>query len=58
MDHEWIEVGNRRWCITCAAFQSRSKPGDSWRPMVKLHCDHDAPYANRPTILAKEQGNG
>lgn len=25
--HEWIEVGGRRWCLTCGSFQIRRKGG-------------------------------
>jgi len=38
MQHHWIEVLNRRWCLTCNAFQQRGTFG--WRPRTALACPH------------------
>lgn len=27
--HEWIEVGDRRWCVECESFQTRQR--GQWR---------------------------
>jgi hypothetical protein len=40
--HELIEVGNRRWCVTCDLFQQRRANG--W-PSLLMPCRRDTPYA-------------
>jgi len=37
-DHDWIEVLNRRWCVTCDAFQHRSHSDRPWAPRVGEVC--------------------
>lgn len=27
-EHEWIEIGARRWCLACGSFQLRT--GERW----------------------------
>jgi hypothetical protein len=44
-DHEWIEVGPRRWCLCCSIFQYR-RPGDPW-PRTPRFCRWDTMYAAR-----------
>lgn len=29
MEHEWVEVRDRRWCIRCDCFQAK-RPGESF----------------------------
>jgi hypothetical protein len=41
-DHEWIEVGDRRWCLGCSLFQQRA--GTAF-PTPRTHCPRDTPYA-------------
>lgn len=31
IEHHFIEVGNRRWCLGCELFQQRTR-GDQWWP--------------------------
>lgn len=57
-DHEFIEVGNRRWCLRCDLFQMRKTTG--WYPMRAI-CSHDTPYAlrklrDRAMIAAAQEG--
>jgi hypothetical protein len=40
--HEFVEVGNRRWCVTCTLFQQRSHKGF---PPPLLPCPRSTPYA-------------
>ena len=47
--HEFIEVGNRRWCTGCSLFQLR-RPGSPWR-MPASSCPRDTPYARETTVL-------
>ena len=45
LDHEWLEVGNRRWCLCCGAYQSRRDAAREWTPTIAItHCPHDTPY--------------
>lgn len=30
--HEWLEIGARRWCLACGSFQVRS--GDRWHDAI------------------------
>lgn len=34
--HNWLTVGNRRWCMSCDAFDSYH--GDRWHPGIKRPC--------------------
>jgi hypothetical protein len=44
--HEWIEVGRRRWCLGCSAFQWKSSIASPWQPKsVALECPRDTPYS-------------
>lgn len=42
-DHEFIDVGNRRWCVRCDLFQTR-RPGTPWRKPAS-ECPNNTPYA-------------
>lgn len=42
--HEWIDVGDRRWCVGCDLFQSR-KAGREWAKSGL--CPRYTPYAVR-----------
>lgn len=44
-DHEWIEVGGRRWCMTCDAYQMRTNPSGGWKGYVMFSCPYDTPLA-------------
>lgn len=38
--HEWIEVGNRRWCRNCSAFRIKhGYPGYEWPAEQFPNCD-------------------
>jgi hypothetical protein len=41
-EHEFIEVGSRRWCVNCDTFQTKRK--DQWPRQVKT-CAMDTPRA-------------
>lgn len=41
--HEFIEVGNRRWCMGCSLFQMR-RPGSPWH-VPASNCPRETPYA-------------
>lgn len=45
--HEWIVVANRRWCLTCAAFQHRRDERHDWQPPRPTLCAWDTDYALR-----------
>jgi hypothetical protein len=45
-DHEWIEVGLRRWCTGCDAFQVRRAHGE-WTPRFGEDCPCSTPRAKR-----------
>jgi hypothetical protein len=50
-DHEWIEVGRRRWCVGCPAFQTSGE--GRWSPGVGTLCPRSTPYAeerDRPEV--------
>lgn len=53
-EHEWIEVGNRRWCVGCSLFQWKSQEGVPWQPRSRglQPCPRDTPYAVRNTRKA------
>jgi hypothetical protein len=42
-DHELIEIGNRRWCVTCSLFQQRGANSGLWP--VTNPCPRNTPYA-------------
>lgn len=44
-DHEWITIGNRRWCLTCSGHQWRVGTSAKWGPRISLLCTRDTPYA-------------
>lgn len=45
--HEWLQVGNRRWCLGCDAYQSRrdERATTPWRPGISAVCPRYTPYA-------------
>ena len=45
-EHEWIEVRHRRWCLTCAAFQQKTR-STGWQPRVGEFCPWSTVYAQR-----------
>ena len=52
--HEFVEVGNRRWCLGCDLFQRRDPPGYKPFPMPRNECPRSTPYAyekDRDTAL-------
>jgi hypothetical protein len=51
MEHEWVEVLNRRWCLCCAAFQQRKSLKSDW-PAIADECARDTPYAARQAAEA------
>jgi hypothetical protein len=46
-EHEWIEVGGRRWCVGCTTYQSRWP----W-PVQRANCQRDTPYAQHKDDIA------
>lgn len=42
--HEWLEVGDRRWCLGCDLFQVRPK-GHAFFPTPRKPCPRNTPYA-------------
>lgn len=44
MNHGWIEVLNRRWCVCCTAFQQRKASDGPW-PAINQVCPRTTPYA-------------
>lgn len=46
MQHEFIEVGNRRWCLGCSMFQNRRGGAhpEPWREPAS-ECPRNTPYA-------------
>jgi hypothetical protein len=44
-DHEFVEVGNRRWCLCCDLFQRRDPPGHKPFPTPRKECARSTPYA-------------
>lgn len=46
VDHEWLTVLDRRWCLGCSAFQSRH-PQAGWMPYAGAWCPADSSYAAR-----------
>jgi hypothetical protein len=40
--HELIEIGNRRWCVTCGLFQQKRSNGF---PQLMHACQRITPYA-------------
>lgn len=38
--HNFIEVLNRRWCVTCDLFQRRANERKSWLPAAIERCEH------------------
>lgn len=53
MQHEWIEVLNRRWCVCCTAFQQRQDAKDPW-PRTRYPCPQNTPYANNKNAISIE----
>lgn len=58
MKHEFIEVGNRRWCVGCSLFQNRRGGAhpEPWREPASA-CPRDTPWANdkdRPLLQMGE----
>lgn len=45
LDHEWIEVADRRWCLCCDVFQARPNASAQWRPAVGA-CMKNTAYAH------------
>lgn len=50
MSHDFIEVGDRRWCITCDLFQTRKKgmaffPTPA-KPCPKIYGPHNKRFEN------------
>lgn len=43
--HDWIEILNRRWCLTCGLFQSRKVAAAPWFPTGREVCPMDTPRA-------------
>jgi hypothetical protein len=43
--HEWLQVRNRRWCLCCAAFQTRRDKEREWWPRAAAECPMTTPYA-------------
>ncbi len=41
-DHEWLEIGRRRWCLGCDLFQVKS--GEAF-PEPRKDCPRFTPYA-------------
>ena len=37
-DHLFVTVLNRRWCLRCDVFQSRTRETQSWRPAAPVIC--------------------
>jgi hypothetical protein len=52
--HEWMEVGLRRWCLGCSAFQTR-RPYAPWSPPVGTLCPCSTPYAERRAAAAQHE---
>jgi hypothetical protein len=46
-DHEWIEVGLRRWCMTCDAYQMKTNHSGDWKGWAGMFCPRTTPYAMR-----------
>jgi hypothetical protein len=44
-DHQWIDVGHRRWCITCDAYQMKTNPSGSWKGWAGTYCPRTTLYA-------------
>lgn len=44
-DHQWIEVGQRRWCMTCDSFQMKTNPSGEWKGWAGAYCQRTTPYA-------------
>ena len=38
-EHDWLAVGNRRWCLTCDVFQSQRDKDAPWRPVSPKVCE-------------------
>jgi hypothetical protein len=45
MTHEWLEVGDRRWCLGCSLFQAKPK-GAVYFPTPRKPCPRNTPYAH------------
>lgn len=43
--HDFLQVENRRWCLCCDLFQSRSSKAAKWAPPTPLGCAFSTPYA-------------
>lgn len=56
--HEWLEVKNRRWCLTCRAFQQRIGEAHAWLPLAARACPRDTPYASWKQEEFGEASNG
>jgi hypothetical protein len=48
--HDFIEVGNRRWCVNCDTFQTRRH--GQWPKQTK-DCAMDTPRARSKRFLQK-----
>ena len=55
--HEWITVGDRRWCLGCSAFQWRTACDHDWQPwkLSAYACPRDTPYAQRQSATQAER---
>lgn len=53
-EHEFLEVGNRRWCLCCDLFQMRFK-GQEKFPEPKYSCARNTNYAMAKRAEAKAQ---
>jgi len=56
MDHEFIEVGRRRWCLGCSLFQWKSCDQGAWQPARETGktCPRDTPYADQRKAATHE----
>jgi hypothetical protein len=52
-EHEWVTVGDRRWCLGCVIFQRHT--AGAWRPWTSVACAETTPHAQAERATARNK---